>query len=235
MSEKISRRTMLTSAGLTATLGVANGALAQQDTDKKAGEILVVGVSCSPRAGKTTATAMQAALEAAKGVDPRIVVELVDLGGKKIAGSDGSSSSAPPTGEADFDAIIPLLQSPNLGGLMIGSPSYFRSMSSLCKAFLERLAVFRQPNLQLADLPVGALSVGSYRNGGQELVIEQILTVMLCHEAMLVGGKPRAHQGATLWNAFKDDITQDEFGMGTARNLGVRVAEAALRFATTKQ
>lgn len=118
---------------------------------------------------------------------------------------------------------------------MIGSPAYYRSLSSLCKCFLERLAILREPTLRLADVPVGALSVGSYRNGGQELVIEQILTAMLCHEAMLVGGKPRAHQGATLWNAHKDDITKDEIGMESTRNLGIRVAEAALKFKTAKQ
>jgi multimeric flavodoxin WrbA len=95
-------------------------------------------------------------------------------------------------------------------------------------AFFERLAVLRKPKLLLANKVVGALSVGAYRNGGQEMVIQQIHTAMLCHEAVLVGGKPGAHQGATLWNAYKDDITQDEFGMTTARQLGTRVAEAIL-------
>ena len=51
---------------------------------------------------------------------------------------------------------------------------------------------------------------------------------LLCHEMMIVGGKPRAHQGATLWNAYKDDIMKDEFGIESAKRLGVRVAEAAL-------
>ncbi len=226
MSNEMTRRALLASA----TLGMASAVAAQDGAAAGDEKILVLGVSCSPRKGKTTATAMTAALDAAKGVDPRIAVELIDLGGLSITGSDGSSSSSGSGVKDDFDAILPLLQSPQLGGLMIGSPSYFRSMSSLCKCFLERLAILREPKLLLADLPVGALSVGSYRNGGQELVIEQILTVMLCHEAMLVGGKPKAHQGATLWNAYKDDIAQDEFGMESARNLGIRVAEAALKF-----
>ena len=234
MSNEITRRAMIASAGLGAVLGVAGTAAAQDAPATVPAAVLVVGVSCSPRKGKSTATAMAAALRAAKGVDPRITTELVDLGGLRIAGSDGASSSAPSVQEDDFNAILPLLKSPNLGGLIIGSPSYFRSMSSLCKAFLERLAVLREPSLQLADLPVGALSVGAYRNGGQELVIEQILTVMLCHEAMLVGGKPKAHQGATLWNNFDDDITNDAFGMESAKNLGIRVAEAALKMSTLR-
>lgn len=224
MTKEMTRRALLASA----TLGMASAAAAQDAATKEADKILVVGVSCSPRKGKTTATAMAAALEAAKAVDPRITTELIDLGGMKIAGSNGDTSSGGAIDD-DFNNIAPLLRSSNLAGMIIGSPAYFRSMSSLCKAFIERLSILRKPQLLLADLPVGALSVGSYRNGGQELVIEQILTAMLCHEAMLVGGKPRAHQGATLWNAYEDDITRDEFGMESAKNLGIRVAEAALK------
>ena len=228
MSKEMSRRALFASAVL-GTAGIAAAQEASGDTPPK---LLIVGVSCSPRKGRTTATAVAVALEAAKTVDPRIETELIDLGGMTIAGSDGSSSStAPDTIQDDFQLILPTLQAPNLGGLIIGSPSYFRSLSSLCKAFLERLAVLREPTLKLADLPVGALAVGSYRNGGQELVIEQILTAMLCHEAILVGGKPKAHQGATLWNSEKDDIMKDEFGIDSARKLGIRVAEAALKLA----
>jgi multimeric flavodoxin WrbA len=96
-------------------------------------------------------------------------------------------------------------------------------------AFLERLAVLRKPKFLLADKAVGILSVGAYRNGGQEMVIQQIQTAMLCHEVVIVGGKPSAHQGATLWNANKDDIMKDEFGIDSAKKLGIRVAEAALK------
>ena len=165
-------------------------------------------------------------------MDPRIQTELIDLGGLKIAGSLGGASSAETKQpQDDFELkVLPALKAPQLpDGLIIGSPCYFRSMSALCKAFLERLQVFRSPRLLLADTPLGVLSVGAYRNGGQEIVIQEIQTAMLCHEVMLVGGKPRAHQGATLWNAYKDDIMKDEFGIETAMQLGIRVAEAALK------
>jgi multimeric flavodoxin WrbA len=193
--------------------------------------VRIVGIACSPRRGKTTATGVRVALEAAKAIDPRIQTELVDLGGLEVAGSLGGASSADakqPTD--DFDLyVLPKLKDPLPDGLIVGSPCYFRSMSSLCKAFLERLGVLRKPKLLLADRPLGALAVGAYRNGGQELVVQEIQTAMLCHEVMVVGGKPRAHQGATLWNAYQDDIMKDEFGIDTARKLGARVAEAALK------
>ncbi len=195
--------------------------------------IRIVGVSCSPRKGKTTATAVKVALEAARSVDKRIKTELIDLGGLQISGSLGGTTSADAKQpEDDFELeVLTALKIPVPDGLIIGSPSYFRSMSALCKAFLERIAVLREPTLLLANKPVGVLATGAYRNGGQELVIEQIQAAMLCHEVLIVGGKPRAHQGATLWNAYNDDITKDEFGIDTAKKLGIRVAEAALQLA----
>jgi len=219
---KFMTKTLAAGAAVSISSATANAG------DRKSVKIL--GISCSPRKGKTTATAVQAALDAAKKVDRRIEVELLDLGGLEISGwAGGAKPNEAQQITDDFDLILPKLRDPNVGGWIIGSPSYFRSMSALCKAFLERLAVLRSPKLLLADKPVGVLAVGAYRNGGQELVIEQIQAAMLCHEVMVVGGKPGAHQGATLWNAYKDDITKDEFGMDTARKLGIRVAEATLR------
>jgi len=216
------RRNFLTK-GLVAATAFASASSARAAESKS---IRIVGVSCSPRKGKTTAVSVNAALDAAKGVDSKIRTELLDLGGLAITGyRDGVN-----TIEDDFDKVIlPKLSDPVPDGLIIGSPVYFRTMSALCKAFLDRLAVLRSPKLLFADKPVGVLSVGAYRNGGQELVIEQIQAAMLCHEVFIIGGKPGAHQGATLWNAYNDDITKDEFGIDTAKKLGIRVAEAALR------
>jgi multimeric flavodoxin WrbA len=226
----MNRREFVTTVVGAAAASVAKPAAGAVD-DKT---LRIVGVSCSPRKGKTTSAAVQIALEAAKQVNPRIKTEFIDLGGYNFPGWMGSGAT-PDVFEQpkdDFDIFLPMLQQPAPDGLIIGSPTYFRSMSALCKAFLERMAVLRVPELLLADRPVGALAVGSYRNGGQELVIEQILTAMLCYEMMAVGGKPKAHQGATLWNNYNDDITKDTYGVDSAKKLGIRVAEAALKLRT---
>lgn len=175
MSNSVSRRKFLQKAGVVAVAGLTTKSAL--GADKKT---LIVGVSCSPRQGKTTATSIKAALDAAKGVNSQIATELFDLGGGlKISGL------FQPRGETeakdDLEKILPTLRSPNLEGIIIGSPVYFRIMSSLCSAFIERLSALRSPKLILADKPVGVLSVGAYRNGGQELVIQQIQTAMLCH------------------------------------------------------
>ncbi len=45
-----------------------------------------LGVACSPRKGKTTAAAVQAALDAARTVSLAVTVQLIDPGRVKFAG-----------------------------------------------------------------------------------------------------------------------------------------------------
>ena len=221
MEKHVSRRTFTGTALAIASAGLAaRSAFAQ--SEKTDSQITIVGVACSPREGMTTAVAVQEALNAAAAVDERVTTQLLDLGGMNISGW------SPNQVQDDFNELLPVLKAENLGGLIIGTPVFFRGASSLCKAFLERLAALRKPKLLLAGKPVGALSVGAYRHGGQELAISEIHNAMLCHEAVVVGGKAGAFQGATLWNSHDDDIAKDEFGMDTARKLGARVAETAL-------
>jgi len=222
MKQNVTRRNFLATAGTAALAASATSTLAAGTGEAK--PLKILGIACSARKGMTTAQAVQAALEAAKAVDPRIEVELVDLGGLNIAGW----SPQPP--QDDFAAILPKLQNPALGGLIIGSPSYFRSMSSLCKAFIERCAPLREPKMILANKPVGVVAVGAFRNGGQELTIEQIQAAMLCFGMVAVGGNPPAFQGGTI-HSTKDDLGADELGLDTARKVGAHVAQVALRLA----
>ena len=84
----------------------------------------------------------------------------------------------------------------------------------------------------LANKVGGVVAVGGVRNGGQELTIQGVQTALQCQEMVLVGdGRPTCHWGATVWNNAKDDISQDEFGVATLKNLGRRAAEVALKMA----
>jgi multimeric flavodoxin WrbA len=220
MSDPTTRRAFLTTTGAAALAAATPTAFAASGASGV--PIKILGIACSARRGMTTARAVQAALDAAQGLDARIQVELIDLGGLNIAGW----SPSPP--QDDFVPILPKLQDPAVGGLIIGSPSYYRALSALCKAFIERCAPLREPKMLLADKPLGVIAVGAFRNGGQELLIEQIQTAMLCFGMIPVGGRPPAFQGGTVLST-KDDISADELGLGTARNTGLRVADLALR------
>ncbi|MCA9427340.1 MAG: flavodoxin family protein, partial [Candidatus Omnitrophica bacterium] len=94
---------------------------------------------------------------------------------------------------------------------------------------LERCIAFRKNNFSLSGKVAGVLAVGGNRNGGQELTIRSVQAALMSHQVLLVGdGLPTAHWGGTLWNMSDDDITQDEIGLATAKNLGRRVAAVAL-------
>lgn len=223
MKEPVSRRNFMATVGTAALAATATSASAAESSGGKV--LKMLGVACSPRKGMTTARSVQAALNAAKGVDARIQLELIDLGSLSIAGW------SPTIPKDDFDAILPKLRDPQLAGLIIGSPAYFRSLSSLCKAFIERCMPLREGAMLLANKPVGALAVGGNRNGGQELVVQQILTAMLSYGMVPVGGNSPAMLGGTLWSV-KDDVAQDEAGLNSAALLGVHVAKVALKLAS---
>ena len=231
MDGNLNRRMFIGAAGAAVAASVTSKVLGE-DAPAPAGKgIRIVGVSCSPRKGKTTAAGLQICLDAAKQVSPNVEIELIELAGLNINGNVAAGVPLPAGQEDDFLKIMPKLADPKVAGLIVGSPVYFGSLSSLCKAFLDRLMAFRKDNFALSNKVAGALAVGGARNGGQELTIQMIHAALLCQEVIVVGdGKPSARLGATLWNK-DDDISGDEFGVTTAKNLGRRVAEVALRVA----
>ena len=98
------------------------------------------------------------------------------------------------------------------------------------KMFIEHFGPYKKSGA-LFNKVAGILTVAGARNGGQEGVAQSIMAALLGVEMIVVGdGRPTGHSGATLWNQ-KDDISTDEFGSATAKDLGKRVAEVALRMA----
>ena len=224
MSQDVSRRNFLRAAGVTAASASALSAMsvAAATPDQK---IRILGISTSERLGKTTATAIQASLDAAVATAPdRIEAELIELAAYEIPGYVAAGVPLKPGHRDDFPQVAEKLSATNVGGLIIGTPVYFSNMSSLCKAFLERLGQFRKA-YTFSGKPAGVLAVGGCRNGGQELTLQTVHATLLCHEMLIVGeGRPTGHFGGTLWNNAKDDILKDEFGIQTAQNLGRRIA-----------
>lgn len=222
MATDLTRRTLLGAAAAAAIL--ATGAAGAQAVG--AG-FKIVGVSCSARKGKTTMAGLQACLDAAKEGNPGVEVELIELAGLKINPAVVAGVPLEAGEQDDFPKVQAKLADPRVAGIIIGTPVYFGSMSALCKAFLDRCFVFRK-DFGLKNKVGGVLAVGGVRNGGQELTIQQVHAAMLAQD-MIVVGCARPAGGATLWNDGKDDISSDEFGLATAKGLGKRVAEVAMR------
>jgi multimeric flavodoxin WrbA len=219
------RKFLATTLAAGTTVSVASTPVAAQS--KKA--VKIVGISCSPRKGKTTAAALGICLDAAKAVDPTITAELIELAGRGIGIFDPADPKATQGGFAD---LMPVLSDPGVVAIVVGTPVYFGNMTSLCKAFLDHCMAFRQQKFALSGKVAGIVAVGAARNGGQELAIQSVHAALLCQEMIVVGdGRPTGHFGATLVNDGGDSISSDEFGIATARNLGRRVAEVALKLA----
>jgi multimeric flavodoxin WrbA len=204
--------------------------MAADEPKAPAKPVKILGICCSPRAGKSTAVALKACLDAAAET-PNVQVELIELAGMKINGSVAAGVELEAGERDDFPALAPKLSAPEVGGVIFGTPVYFGNMTSLCKAFLERCMVLRKNNFAWANKVAGVLAVGGARNGGQELTIRSVQTALMAQRMIVVGdGNPSGHIGATLWNdKAVDDVTKDEFGMTTAKNLGRHVAEVAVR------
>ena len=116
-----------------------------------------------------------------------------------------------------------------------GDLSHPAAAAAICERhdpeWIVHCAAFRRNAFALADKVGGALAVGGVRNGGQELAIGGIQAALMCQEMIVVGdGRPTGHIGATLLNT-DDSIAGDDFGLKTARNLGRRVAQVAMRTA----
>jgi len=231
MQSSVTRRSFVHAMGVGAGAAAGLAALEAHGAESAEGTVKIIGVSCSPRKGKTTVQALAICLEAAKAASQdRIETELVELADLEIPGYVAAGIPLKPGQKDDFPEIAAKLADRQVAGIIIGTPVYFGSMTSLCKALLDRCISLRMKQFVLANKVGGVVAVGGVRNGGQELTIQGVQAALLCQEMVLVGdGRPTGHWGATVWNNGKDNISQDEFGLATVKNLGRRVAEVALR------
>ncbi|MBL7220249.1 MAG: flavodoxin family protein [Phycisphaerae bacterium] len=224
MADDLTRRVFLGSAGMAlAATAAAAAAAAPESKDGKTGVTKIIAISCSPRKGKGTAESLQECLKGAKGAGAGIETELIDLGGLDIEGSVAAGVPLAKGRKDDFPEVAKKLSDPKVGGIIIGTPVYFSSMSSLCKAFIERMMVFYR-NGGMVGKPVGVLATGGSRNGGQEVTIRSVQDSLFCFDMLVVGTGKRF--GAAVW--AKGGAANDKDGMTAANKLGRRVAETAL-------
>jgi multimeric flavodoxin WrbA len=238
VTSELSRRNFLETAGGVAAASALTVAALQPSSAQAAESkplaskpLRILGICCSPRKGKTTATALQVCLEAAKEIGPGVEVELIELAGLKIPGEVAAGLPLEEGQRDDFPALVPKLSDPQVAGIIIGTPVYFGNMTFLCKAFLDRCIVFHKPHT-LQNKVAGVLAVGGGRNCGLELTIRSVQVSLMSQQMIVVGdAPPTGHWGGTVWaGAGGPDagVLADESGMATAKNLGRRVAQVAM-------
>jgi len=194
----------------------------------------ILGINCSPRKGKTTFYALEQCLEAARKEQAGLETEIIELGKMDIHGCCACGHCKEKLQcsiDDDFAGIIPKLRDGEVKGIVIGTPVYFGTMTSQCKAFLDRAVMFRRNGFLFRNRVGAVLAVGGVRNGGQELTIQAVQAAMLCHDMIIVGdGMNTSHFGASLYSGIEGGVENDKIGLETARNLGKRMALTINKF-----
>lgn len=190
--------------------------------------VKIIGISGSPKLKGNTIYLINKALEVAKGLGAE--TEVIQLGNAKISPCN-ACNKCKKTGKCNIeDDMVKILEKvENADGLIIGSPVYFGTMTAQLKMFVDRSRPLRS-RFALSQTVAGAIAVGASRNGGQETTISTIHEFLFIQDAIVVGdGAPTAHYGGTGHGGDIHDCETDEFGLNTAKNLGKRVTELAIK------
>jgi len=198
----------------------------------------IIGINCSPRKNKTTQKSLEICLDTASKESNKIKTKIIELTDLDICGCLGCGyckNQLKCKQEDDFNSLIPVLSDKEVAGIIIGTPVYLGTMTSQCKAFLDRTVVLARNGSILRNKVGGVLVVGGVRNGGQELTIQAVQAAMFCHDMVCVGGGTKsAHFGAALVSNEQKGIECDKIGIETARDIGRRVTGLAMSFNHSK-
>jgi len=185
----------------------------------------ILGICCSPRKGQNTFRAMEICLEAARAQDGAITTQVIELADLDIrpcrACGECKGRLACPI-EDDFASLIPVLSDSDVGGMIVGTPVYFGTMTAQCKAFVDRCVMFRRNGWLFRNRVGGVLAVGGVRNGGQELTLQCMHTFFLQQDMCAIAdGPPFSHSGAAIVGKAEEDAV----GLQTVRNLVARMVK----------
>lgn len=186
----------------------------------------VLGISGSPRIDGNTSLLVKKALETCKDIGAE--TEYISLSGKQIQFCDNCDACTEKTGykcpkKDDTAAILDAMKKAD--AIIIGSPTYFASISGQLKTLFDRTLPLRRNNLQLSGKTGGAITVGGSRNGGQENAVRDIHNWMLIHEMIIVSDKKTAHFGGIAVARNPGDALRDETGLATVENLALNIYE----------
>jgi multimeric flavodoxin WrbA len=158
-------------------------------------EVKILGVSGSPRKKiSNTAKMVRWTLEGAAALEG-VETEFVDLAELRIEHCNGCRSCrrkkvpyCPPFDD-DMNSLYPKLMEAD--GVILGSPVYFASVTSLTKAFMDRTTCLGGSVGFKLKYKVGAgITVGGTRHGGQEYTLMQLHNYFLMMGAVVVTGIP---------------------------------------------
>lgn len=214
---------------------------------------LILGISSSPRKGANTDIMLHEALRAAETVGG-IETKAIYLRDYDIHNCRGCFACCREPGKREngkyacamfkdgMEEIYPLLK--ECDGLILASPVYFGSINAQMKQFMDRTeGLLRYGTSQyqygLQNKIGGCLAVGGNRNAGEEFTLLAMQYYFQVHDMIVVGSGGEPTPGCYLGGSCTtypnkgdvvDGILQDEIGLKSTRNTGIKVAQTVMRF-----
>ena len=180
-----------------------------------------IGFNCSPRPEGNTHHALSIVLDELK--SEGIETEVVQVGGKDVHGCQAcmkcfAAKDRKCHGWADdMNPIIEKMLGADI--VIIGSPTYFSSMTTEAKALIDRAGFVSGANGNPLRRKIGA-AVVAVRRSGANVVFAEINFFFLIKEMIV--------PGSTYWNfgfgRQPGEILKDEEGVRTFHNLGKNIA-----------
>lgn len=100
--------------------------------------------------------------------------------------------------------------------LLLGSPVYMGMVSGQMKVLMDRSVAVRVRGFQLSGRIGAGIACGGFRNGGQELTLQNMHTYFLQQDMCAIADGPRfSHSGATIVG----DAQNDTVGLQTVDNI----------------
>lgn len=187
-----------------------------------------VAFNGSPRPHGNTRRALETVIDELKTAG--IETEIVQVGGLELHGCRVCLKCAETKDKHCYgwdDGLNPILDKLYAADIvLIGSPTYFASMTAETKAFIDRAGFVDGHNGNPLRRKIGAAVVAA-RRAGAMAVFGQVNNFFLIKEMIV--------PGSTYWNvgfgSRQGDILKDEEGVETFKNLGRNIAWLAGRLA----
>ncbi len=109
------------------------------------------------------------------------------------------------------------------GGLVLGSPVYFGTVSGQLKSFWDKTRAARTRH-SLVGKAGAAVSVGASRFGGQETTLRALHDMMIIHGMYIVGDGNMADDAGHHGVCAQRPAAEDDYAAGRAGVLGRRLA-----------
>ncbi len=181
----------------------------------------VTAFNGSPHPNGNTAYLLRAVLEpiAAAGIE----TELVQVGGEPLRGClacgrcrELQNQRCAQEGDALNDYLEKMIES---DALILGSPSYFSSVTAEMKALIDRAGYVNVANGRLFARKVGAAVCAHRRAGGTN--VQETINHLFLMSRMIV-------PGSTYWNfgvgRLEGEVAEDAEGLANMKDLGETIA-----------